>query len=177
MKRLVFSLCFVAVSAAYVVQQKQSTSDPTQADAGLLGDPLSGPSSASPADLGSPSPAIYRVQPTNSRTTTPPAGIIKVASSAGPGYADGEFTGPAVNAYYGVVQIQAVVQSGRLARLRVLQYPSDRQTSIAINRQALPILRDEAIAAQTASVDTVSGATLTSQAFIRSLAGALNLAH
>jgi uncharacterized protein with FMN-binding domain len=90
---------------------------------------------------------------------------------------DGAFTGPAVNAYYGIVQIQAVVQGGRVARLKVLQYPSDRQTSIAINRQALPILRDEVIAAQSAQVDIVSGATLTSQAFIRSLDGALRQAH
>jgi uncharacterized protein with FMN-binding domain len=55
----------------------------------------------------------------------------------------------------------------------VLQYPSDRRTSIAINRRALPVLRSEAIAAQSANVDIVSGATLTSEAFIESLGAAL----
>jgi uncharacterized protein with FMN-binding domain len=106
-----------------------------------------------------------------------PFEVIKVASSASTAYADGRHTGPAVNAYYGMVQIQAIVENGRVARLKVLQYPSDRQTSVAINRQALPLLRDEVIAAQTAEVDVISGATLTSEAFIKSLSGALAQAH
>ena len=106
-----------------------------------------------------------------------PAGFVKVAAAAKLAYVDGEFTGPAINAYYGVVQIQAIVQGGRVARLKVLQYPSDRQTSVAINRQALPMLRDEVIAAQSANVDIISGATLTSAAFIKSLGKALEQAH
>jgi uncharacterized protein with FMN-binding domain len=92
------------------------------------------------------------------------------------GYADGVYTGPAADAYYGLVQLQALIQDGRLAALKILQYPSDRRTSIRINRQALPILRDEAISAQDANVDIISGATLTSRAFIRSLGGALKKA-
>jgi len=93
-----------------------------------------------------------------------------------PGYADGVYTGPAADAYYGLVQLQALIQDGRLAALKILQYPSDRRTSIRINRQALPMLRDEAISAQDANVDIISGATLTSRAFIRSLGGALKKA-
>ncbi len=92
------------------------------------------------------------------------------------GYADGIYAGPAVDAYYGLVQIQAVVQGGRIVGIKVLQYPSDRRTSVAINRQALPMLRDEVVSAQSANVDIISGATLTSEAFIRSLDGALKKA-
>ena len=92
------------------------------------------------------------------------------------GYADGVYTGPAADAYYGIIQLQALVQGGRLTALKVLQYPSDRRTSISINRQALPLLRDEAISAQSANVDIISGATLTSRAFIQSLRGALKKA-
>jgi uncharacterized protein with FMN-binding domain len=92
------------------------------------------------------------------------------------GYADGVYTGPAADAYYGLVQLQAVIQDGRLSAIIILRYPSDRRTSININRQALPLLRDEAVAAQSANVDIVSGATLTSRAFIRSLGGALKQA-
>lgn len=90
------------------------------------------------------------------------------------GYADGTYTGPIVDAYYGLVQIQAIVQGGRLVGIKVLQYPSDRRTSIMINRQALPMLRDEVVAAQSPDVDIISGATLTSEAFVRSLKGALH---
>ena len=91
-------------------------------------------------------------------------------------YANGTYTGPVTDAYYGSMQIQAVVRSGKLAGVRVLRYPNDRGTSIAINSQALPMLQNEVIAAQSANVDIISGATLSSDAFIRSLNGALNKA-
>lgn len=92
------------------------------------------------------------------------------------GYVDGTYTGPVMDAYYGLIQIQASIQDGRLTALKVLKYPSDRRTSVSINRQALPMLRDEAIRAQSARVDIISGATLTSRAFIQSLRGALKKA-
>ena len=92
------------------------------------------------------------------------------------GFADGTYTGPAVDVYYGLIQIQAIVQGGQLVAIRVLQYPSDRSTSVYINRQALPMLRDEVISAQTANVDIISGATLTSEGFIFSLGAALKQA-
>ncbi|HZP20750.1 MAG TPA: FMN-binding protein [Bauldia sp.] len=103
-----------------------------------------------------------------------PASMTLAASTAA--YADGTYTGPVVDAYYGLVQIQAIVQGGQLVGIKVLQYPSDRRTSVFINRQALPMLRDEVVSAQSANVDIVSGATLTSEAFIRSLSGALRKA-
>jgi uncharacterized protein with FMN-binding domain len=96
--------------------------------------------------------------------------------AVGTGFADGTYTGPAVDVYYGLIQIQAVVQGGQPVAIRVLQYPSDRSTSVYINRQALPMLRDEVISAQTANVDIISGATLTSEEFIFSLGAALKQA-
>jgi uncharacterized protein with FMN-binding domain len=74
------------------------------------------------------------------------------------------------------MQVQATIQGGQLASVKVLQYPADRRTSRAINSQALPLLQQEAISAQNASIDTVSGATLSSQAYIKSLSGALKQA-
>ncbi len=91
-------------------------------------------------------------------------------------YANGSYTGPVVDAYYGLIQIQAIVKNGRLAGINILRYPSDRRTSIAINRQALPMLRKEVVMAQSPNVDIISGATLTSEAFIQSLSGALRKA-
>ena len=101
--------------------------------------------------------------------------MIPVASTS-TSLADGTYTGPTTDAYYGSIQVQVSVQGGHIADLRVLKYPSDRRTSVAINRQALPMLRDEVISAQSANVDIVSGATLTSEAFIQSLGGALSKA-
>jgi uncharacterized protein with FMN-binding domain len=109
--------------------------------------------------------------------TEGPARVVRATMTArASGYVDGVYTGPAADAYYGLVQLQAVFENGRLSAIKILQYPSDRRTSVYINRQALPLLRDEAVAAQSAKVDIVSGATLTSRAFIRSLGGALKQA-
>jgi len=101
---------------------------------------------------------------------------VEVVAAANGHYRDGSYTGPETDAYYGLMRIQAIVQGGHLVSIKVLEYPSDRRTSVAINRQALPMLRDEVIAAQSANVDIITGATLSSRAFIESLGGALNQA-
>ena len=88
-------------------------------------------------------------------------------------YTDGTYTGAAADAYYGTVQIQAVIQGGKLVTVTFLQYPNDRNTSRYINAQAMPALKSEAIAAQSAHVSGVSGASDTSAAFIQSLGDAL----
>ncbi len=102
---------------------------------------------------------------------------VGAAGGANGQYRDGSFTGPVVDAYYGLMQIEAIIKGGRLTAIRVLQYPNDRRTSVFINRQALPMLRDEVISAQSANVDIVSGATLSSEAFIRSLGAAMSQAQ
>jgi len=89
---------------------------------------------------------------------------------------DGSYRGPITDAYYGQVQVQANVQGGRLVSVDVLQYPADRRTSRAINSHALPILESEVVTAQSSHVDLVSGATLTSSAYLRSLNKALGQA-
>jgi uncharacterized protein with FMN-binding domain len=134
------------------------------------------PSSASPQVSPAVNVPLPRLRPTHRATranSTPPTVSVAVKTSR---YIDGTFTGPVTDAYYGLVQIQAIVQGGRLAGIKVLQYPSDRRTSVAINHQALPMLRSEVVAAQGAKVDIISGATLTSEAFIKSLGGALRQA-
>jgi uncharacterized protein with FMN-binding domain len=101
---------------------------------------------------------------------------LVAAASSSTGLRDGAFTGPVEDAYYGLVQVQAMVQGGQLVKVRVLQYPNDRRTSRYINGQALPMLQQEAIQAQNANIDYVSGATLSSGAFVKSLAGAIRQA-
>ncbi len=91
-------------------------------------------------------------------------------------YRDGDYTGTEVDAYYGLVKVQATIKQGKLADVQFLEYPNDRRTSIRINNIAMPYLQQEAIQAQSARVDLISGATLTSQAFVESLQVALNSA-
>ncbi len=114
-------------------------------------------------------------------TITPP--IIRRPALSTPsatpspvGYKDGTYTGNPADAFYGTVQIQAVINGGKITSVAFLNYPNDRNTSVTINRQAIPYLQQEAITAQSAQVDGVSGATDTSQAFRESLASALSKA-
>lgn len=92
-------------------------------------------------------------------------------------YKDGEYTGEAGDAFYGNVQVKAIISGGKLSDIQILQYPNDHERSIEINQRALPILRQEAIQAQNAQVDIVSRATDSSNAFIQSLTSALQQAQ
>lgn len=119
--------------------------------------------------------AIYERLGNGAGAQTSGGGILNspppVANSQN--YKDGRFTGNPADAYYGTIQVQAVISGGKITDVVFLNYPQDRQTSVLINRQAMPILKSETIAAQSAEVNIVSGATDTSSAFITSLASAL----
>ncbi len=118
-------------------------------------------------------------QPATAGATTSsnaiPATSLQVASANG--FRDGKYPGPSVNAYYGLVRVEAEIQGGRITSVSVLRYPSDRSTSRYINSRALPVLESEVVSAQSARVDIVTGATLTSTAYIRSLQSALSQAR
>jgi uncharacterized protein with FMN-binding domain len=104
--------------------------------------------------------------------STPPTASGTVVT-----YKDGQYTGQAADAYYGNIQVKVTISGGKISNVEFLQSPSDRSTSVRINSQAMPFLKQEAIQAQSANVDGVSGATDTSQAFIQSLSSALKSAQ
>lgn len=117
---------------------------------------------------------------TSSSSSHSPSGAV-AGSSASPsstagGYKDGSYTGTTVDVGYGPVQVQAVVSGGKLATVKFLQMPYDRQQSAEIASQAEPILMQEALQAQSANIDTVSGATSDSEGFAQSLQSALGQA-
>jgi uncharacterized protein with FMN-binding domain len=91
-------------------------------------------------------------------------------------YRNGTYTGQTYNIGYGLVQVQAVVSGGRLANVRLLQMPENELKSRQIASWAGPQLVQEAITAQSAQVDIVSGATQDSEGFIASLGSALKQA-
>ena len=84
--------------------------------------------------------------------------------------------GSVADAFYGNIQVQATISGGKITNIQFLQAPNDRSTSIEINQQADPLLAQEAIQSQSATVDIVSGATDSSQAFMHSLQDALTQA-
>lgn len=88
-------------------------------------------------------------------------------------YKDGEFTGDPVEILWGIVQVKAVIQGGKIADVQFLQMPFDRARSAEITDLAKPLLKTEAIKAQSAQVDLVTSATMTSIGFRETLASAL----
>lgn len=88
-------------------------------------------------------------------------------------YKDGTYTGKIADAFYGNLQVAAVIQGGKLTDVQFPVYPSENNNTKKISETDLPLLKQEAIAAQSANVNVVSGATQVSQAFEESLASAL----
>ena len=83
-------------------------------------------------------------------------------------------TGDAVNTRYGPVQVKVTFSGSTITAVETVQSPSGNGRDIEINDQALPILQQEALASQSANIDTVSGATYTSEGYIQSLQSAID---
>lgn len=86
-------------------------------------------------------------------------------------------TGQAANTPYGPVQIRVTSSNGQITNVDVLQAPWGNPQDQQINGYALPILVQETLKAQTASIDMVSGATYTSNGYVMSLQSALDQLH
>ena len=77
---------------------------------------------------------------------------------------------------WGPVQVQLEVSRKRITKVSLLQYPNGNGNDQQINSQALPILTQQTISAQSAQIDMVSGATVTSTGYIESLQSAIDQA-
>jgi len=78
---------------------------------------------------------------------------------------------------WGPVQVQVSIAGGRITDVKTLIFPSGNGHDAAINSYALPQLRQEVLDAQSAQIDAVSGATVTSDGYRESLQAALDAAH
>jgi len=84
------------------------------------------------------------------------------------------YTGSVAQTRWGPVQVKITVQDGKLTKVTVLQQPNGNRRDQEINDQALPILIDETVSAQSAKIDMVSGATVTSEGYLQSLQAAVD---
>jgi uncharacterized protein with FMN-binding domain len=85
----------------------------------------------------------------------------------------GQLTGSAVDIGYGVVQVQVTIQNGVIMDIQTPQLPRGGHSG-QVSSYAAPQLRSEALQAQSAQINTVSGATYTSEGYIQSLQSALD---
>jgi len=122
-------------------------------------------------------PALLAKSSSNNYSSKTKHIIIKPPQHSQQTYKDGTFSGKSEYAYYGNVQVSVTVAGGEIQQVNFLDYPHTHSTSVFINQQAMPYLKEEAIKTQNPNkVQIISGATFTSQGFIESLKSALNKA-
>ena len=136
-------------------------------------------------------PPTAGISPTPPNSLYPTSGPTATSSVAGasvppsapptapppPVAASGQATGQVSETPFGPVQVRISYANGKITDVVAVQVPSDRFRSQAIAAYAVPILRSEALQAQSAQIDTVSGATYTSEGYAMSLQSALDQAH
>jgi uncharacterized protein with FMN-binding domain len=140
----------VAVGGGVPVSTGSTTGAPSTTAPATTAPPTSSPAGSSPA----------------SSTTAPPA----TTAPAGPA----SYTGADVTYVYGTVQVRITVAGKRITAISIPQESANDPHSADINGQAIPILTQEALAAQGVRIDVVSGATYTSDAFAQALQSAIS---
>ena len=106
---------------------------------------------------------------TATHSATPTAAATTAA--AAPAAKNGTFTGPAVFVNYGTVQVKITVQNGKIVDAVAVQAPTGRNDRYT--QMAVPILKQQTLAAQSANIKGASGASYTSYGWFKSLQGAL----
>ncbi|MEO6411438.1 MAG: FMN-binding protein [Pedococcus sp.] len=87
------------------------------------------------------------------------------------------YDGDAVQTRWGPVQVRITVQDGKITASEAIVYPDGNHEDQEINSFALPALNQEAVQQQSADIDMVSGATVTSQGYLSSLQSAIDQAN
>lgn len=114
---------------------------------------------------------------TDSGTTDGSTGSTGSSSSGGSSSGNGTVTGSVAQTRWGPVQVRITVSSGKITKVIAVQVPDNNHRDQEINDYAVPILKQETIDAQSAQIDTVSGATVTSDGYRESLQSAIDAAH
>ena len=160
MRRITLAMVSTIAGLVLLFSYRTSTSGPaggsTAAPAGIVGPLAPGAQESSGSSTAAPGPG-------GSPANAPGTGTLTV-------------NGSPVDDGYGVVQVQVKISAGKIVDVTTLSLPQDGHSS-RINSFAVPQLRQEVLRAQSANVDTVSGATLTSEAYAQSLQAALDAAH
>ena len=109
-------------------------------------------------------------------TSTPAAATSQPMASASSPVSARTVTGTVANTQYGPMQVQVTLAGVKITKVTVLQRTDDGAQSDEIDGSAIPKLTSETLAAQSARIDAVSGASYTSSGYIQSLQSALDQA-
>lgn len=135
--------------------------------------PSSDPSAA--ASPAAPAPSAPPVPSTEATTAAPaPEATTAAPAPEPPPAQDVVITGSAAQTRYGAVQVAVTFSGGRIVDVITVQAPDGTPESRRHSAEALPVLRQEALDAQSAQIDTYSGATYTSEGYRTSLQSAID---
>ena len=114
--------------------------------------------------------------PSATGSSTPTAGADDAAGTDDPAGSASAITvtGSSADTRWGPVQVQLTVEDGTVTDVAVVDYPTENGKDRQINARAIPILVQETLDAQSADIDMVSGATVTSEGYLESLQAALD---
>lgn len=130
-----------------------------------------------------PSPSSSATPTTPTTPTTPSAGSSSTARATSTprakstASASHSYTGSSTDTQWGPVQVRITVKGGKITDAQAVVYPAGNGRDAQINSYALPLLHDEVLQAQSARIDAVGGATVTSDGYITSLQSAIDAAH
>ncbi|SNY74984.1 FMN-binding protein [Paractinoplanes atraurantiacus] len=116
----------------------------------------------------------YRTSTNTPATPAAAEAPLSEPTAAGGGKA---YDGSSVQTQWGPLQVHITVAGGRITEITAPTSPADNPADAGVTAGALPQLREQVLAAQSASIDGVSGATFTSEAYKQSLQAALDAAH
>jgi uncharacterized protein with FMN-binding domain len=135
---------------------------------------------AETAPIAAPAAAVApRATPAPAAASTPAAGGADPTPSAATkkSTTDGTYQGTLTQTRWGPIQVSITVAAGKITDVAVPTYPNENRRDQEINAYALPALQQATVAAQSADIDTVSGATVTSDGYKQSLQAAIDAAH
>jgi uncharacterized protein with FMN-binding domain len=182
MRKVLLALLLTAVGLGLLLSFRSRSATGTTTTTALGGSALSGGTSATTTDAGAatpsatPSASARASSAASSPASSSPTASASKTASRSAGAKSGTFTGAAENTQFGNVQVQAVISGGKLTNVVVLQVPDNGGYEDQIVQIAVPELKSEALSAQSANIDVVSGATYTSQGYAESLQSALDQA-
>jgi uncharacterized protein with FMN-binding domain len=187
MRRIVTALLSTITAVVLLFSYHTSTdSGSPSVVAGSAGGSVSG---STPETSTTPTPSATPSAPSGSgpddgttgddgaAAATPTPTATASAAPKTPSSATKTYTGDAVDTRWGPVQVQITVTGGKVTDAQAVVYPNGNGRDVEINSYALPVLSQEAVQQQSAQIDTVSGATVTSDGYVQSLQSALDQAH
>ena len=119
-------------------------------------------STSGPTAVGGQASAVASGDPGSPGSTSAPSAVT--------------VTGPSVDTRWGPVQVAITVNGSTITDVTVPVYPTGNGKDLQINSYALPMLIKDTLDAQSADIDMITGATVTSEGYLQSLQGAMDKA-